>query len=274
MSVRNALAGEMRRLLASLRATAPPLDQDTADRLLAVRLDPADAPPGYAALARLLAAATAPPRPDELAGEQAAVAEFVAMTRSCPPTRLSRRAGMPGRRFSAKAIAVALAAVLTIGGVAAAATGLLPESGRRAADEVPTSTTRDSAADVQRDGAAGRDASGAAGDGRGGAAGGAATGGRQAATGPDASGAARDGLCRAWLAGQGSEGRRQDSPAFRALAKAAGGAAKVPAYCRASTAPPADGGRQRPDAPPATRPSPPGSGDGQGQGQGGPPTTG
>lgn len=173
---------------------------------------------------------------------------------------------MPGRRFSAKAIAVALAAVLTIGGVAAAATGLLPESGRRAADEVPTSTTRDSAADVQRDGAAGRDASGAAG--------GAATGGRQAATGPDASGAARDGLCRAWLAGQGSKGRRQDSPAFRALAKAAGGAAKVPAYCRASTAPPADGGRQQPDAPPATRPSPPGSGDGQGQGQGGPPTTG
>jgi len=257
----------MRRLLASLRSTAPPLDQHTADRLLAVRLDPADAPPGYAALARLLAAATAPPRPDELAGERAAVAEFVAMTRSRPPTRLSRRAGTPGRRFSAKAIAVALAAVLTIGGVAAAATGLLPESGRRAADEVPTSTTRDSAADVQRDGAAGRDASGAAGDARGGAAGG-------AATGPDASGAARDGLCWAWLAGQGSKDRRQDSPAFRALAKAAGGAAKVPAYCRASTAPPADGGRQQPDAPPATRPSPPGSGDGQGQGQGGPPTTG
>lgn len=247
MSVRNALACEMRRLLASLRSTAPPLDQDTADRLLAVRLDPADAPPGYAALARLLAAATAPPRPDELAGERAAMAEFVAMTRCCPPTRLSRRAGMPGRRFSAKAIAVALAAVLTIGGVAAAATGLLPESGRRAADEVPTSTTRDSAADVQRDGAAGRDASGAA-------------------------GAARDGLCRAWLAGQGSEGRREDTPAFRALEKLAGGRANVLAYCRASTAPPADGGRQQPDAPPATRPSPPGSGNGQGQG--GPPTTG
>jgi hypothetical protein len=273
MSVPNALAGEMRRLLASLRSTAPPLDQDTADRLLAVRLDPADAPPGYAALARLLAAATAPPRPDELAGEQAAVAEFVAMTRFCPPTRLSRRAGMPARRFSARAIAVVLAAVLTIGGVAAAATGLLPESGRRAADEVPTSTTRDSAADVQRDGAAGRDASGAAGDGRGGATGGAATGGRQAATGPDAAGAARDGLCRAWLAGQGSEGRREDSPAFRALEKMAGmGAANVRAYCRASTAPPADGGRQQPDAPPTTRPSPPGSGNGQGQG--GPPTTG
>lgn len=265
MSVPNALAGEMRRLLASLGSTAPPLDQDTADRLLAVRLDPADAPPGYAALARLLAAATAPPRPDELAGEQAAVAEFVAMTRFCPPTRLSRRAGMPARRFSARAITVVLAAVLTIGGVAAAATGLLPESGRRAADEAPTSTTRDSAADVQRDGAAGRDA---AGDGRGGA----ATGGRQAATGPDASGAARDGLCRAWLAGQGSEGRREDSPAFRALKKMAGGAANVRAYCRASTAPPADGGRQQPDAPPTTKPSPPGSGNGQGQG--GPPTTG
>jgi len=73
-----------------------------------------------------------------------------------------------------------------------------------------------------------------------------------AAKGPDASGAARDGLCRAWLAGKGDQnGERTDSPAFTALAKAAGGADKVAAYCKTSTS----------------------GGQGQGQG-GGPPTTG
>jgi hypothetical protein len=44
--------------------TAPisQLDDDTAERLLAGRLDPWDAPPPYAAVARLLRAAAAPPR--------------------------------------------------------------------------------------------------------------------------------------------------------------------------------------------------------------------
>jgi hypothetical protein len=58
-----------------------PLDDDTAERLLAARLDPADAPPGYAGVARLLRAAAAPAHPDELAGEPTALAMFRA-TRS------------------------------------------------------------------------------------------------------------------------------------------------------------------------------------------------
>jgi hypothetical protein len=266
MSDENALAGEMRRLLASLGSTPPPLDQDTADRLLAGRLDPADAPPGYAAVASLLAAATAPPGQDELAGEQATIAEFAALARSSPPSPISRRAGMPSKRFSVKAVAVAVTAVLTIGGVAAAATRLLPGSARRVTDEAPA-TTRGSALDTKGGAATGPGTSGSP------------TGGQDAAAGPDASGAARDGLCRAWLAGKGGDnGKRDDSPAFQALARAAGGAANVAAYCKASTTSQAGRGRQ-PDAPPGTMTAPPSSGatppgSGQGQGQGGPPTTG
>jgi hypothetical protein len=249
----------------------PPLDHDTVERLLADRLDPADAPPGYAAVARVLSAAAGPPRPDELAGEEAAVTAFVAIARSRPPVTRSRRVGTPGGRFSARAVAVAVVAVLALGGVAAAATGLLPERGRRVAREEPASTTNGSAPGGQR-GEAGQDGPGAARDGRAGVPGSTA-GGRQAATGPDAAGAARDGLCRAWLAGEGANGAREDSPAFQALAEAAGGAANVPAYCQASVAPPAERGQGqgRPGSPPSTKPSPPDGGNGQGQG--GPPTT-
>jgi hypothetical protein len=273
MSHENALAGEMRRLLASLGSTPPPLDQVTADQLLAGRLNPADAPPGYAAVARLLAAAAAPPGQEELAGEHRAVAEFAAVTRSTSPTLTSRRAGMPSKRFSVKAIAVAVAAVMTVGGIAAAATDRLPGSARRVADEVPA-TTHASVPATQggtatRPGAAGSTA-------------GSPTGGQKAGTGPDAAGAARDGLCRAWLAGKGGDnGERDDSTAFQALARAAGGAANIAAWCKASTASQADRGR-RPDEPPGPRTSPPssgatppGGGNGQGGGgQGGPPTTG
>jgi hypothetical protein len=53
-----------------------PLDDDTAERLLAGRLHPEDAPPGYAEVARVLRAAAAPPSPEELAGREAALAGF------------------------------------------------------------------------------------------------------------------------------------------------------------------------------------------------------
>jgi hypothetical protein len=53
-----------------------PLDDDTAERLLAGRLHPEDAPPGYAEVARVLRAAAGPPSPEELAGQEAALAGF------------------------------------------------------------------------------------------------------------------------------------------------------------------------------------------------------
>jgi len=218
------------------------VDHDTIDRLLAGRLDPADAPPGYAAVARLLAAATAPAGRDELAGERAAVAEFLAVAHASPPTPpVPRRAGMPSKHFRVKAAAAVIAAVLSLGGVAAAATGLLPAAVQRMAGNAPADSPGGAATDRQHATTGSAAATTAAGS---------TTGKDHAATGPDASGAAKDGLCRAWLAGQGDDhGKREDSTAFQALARAAGGADKVAAYCKTSTS------------------------GGQGQGQGGGPST-
>jgi hypothetical protein len=78
-----------------------PLDDDSAERLLAGRLDPLDAPGPYAAVARLLQAAAAPPTPDELAGEPAALAAF--------RSRQARPRPVPGGRSRRRLVAVALA---------------------------------------------------------------------------------------------------------------------------------------------------------------------
>jgi hypothetical protein len=88
-----------------------PLDDGTAERLLDGRLDPEDAPPAYAEVARLLRAAAGPARPEELAGEAAAVAAF-------------RRARHRPARVRARLVAVALAGTLLGGGVALAAGGV------------------------------------------------------------------------------------------------------------------------------------------------------
>jgi hypothetical protein len=260
----DALADEMRRPLASSRPTPPALDRDTADRLFAGRLGPGDAPAGCAAVARLLAAATAPPSADELAGERAAVAEFAAAAHSHPPTPAPRRAAMARRRFGVKAAVVAVAAVLTIGG-AAAATGVLPGSAHRATDPASVNTRGRSAADTGQ-GTTGPQASGPAGS--------ATTRQRGAAIGPDAGGPARHGLCRAWLAGNGGQrGKQDDSTAFQALARAAGGADEIAAYCQAGGAG-RSAGHGRQDPPPTTNPpADPPPGDGGGQGKGRPPTT-
>jgi hypothetical protein len=259
MSDDDALPFEMRQLLGS-REAPPALDDQTADRLLAGRLAPADAPPGYAAVTRLVAAAAAPATTEELAGEPAAVARFAATARSGFPTRASRtrRAGVPRRPRSVKAAVAVLAAVLSIGGVAAAA-GVFPAPARPAADHghgpdspgsgTATPSTSDAATTTATAGNRER--------------------GSGTATGPDATGPAKDGLCRAWQAGQGIEhGKREDSPAFRALAAAAGGADKIAAYCKATTSADSAGQGHGPSSPPSTGPPP-----GRGSGNGGPPPT-
>jgi hypothetical protein len=134
----------------------PSLDADTAERLLSGRLDPDDAPPAYAGVARLLQAAAAPASPDELAGQAAALALFrtarvgPAQVGDRPagpglqPGARGRPAGARGRarpagaRARGRVVAVALVGVLVVGGVvaggAAAAglwtTGDVPSSGR------------------------------------------------------------------------------------------------------------------------------------------------
>jgi hypothetical protein len=263
---------------------SPVADQDLLERLLDGRLDPASAPPGYGGLARLLAAATAPATPEELAGEQAVLAELAAVLQSNPPTLVPRRAAMPSKLFTIKAAAAALVAVLSIGGVAVAASGLLPEQASPVADQAPATTGADAAAHGLGKAAAvnqGGTVHAGSTDGQG----------RESAVGPDATAAARAGLCRAWQAGQGADhGRRMDAVAFQALVDAAGGTDKVAAYCEDVVAGSGAGANgQSPGSPPSvsappTTVSPPSSGPPADPGspastgpgghpQGGPPTT-
>jgi hypothetical protein len=205
-----ALPRDMRPLLALLGS--PVLDEDTADRLLSGRLDPADTPPAYAPVARLVKAATGPATPEELAGEAAVIAAFTAMAHADPPTPVLRRASMPSKFLSVKAAAAMLAAVLSVGGVAAAATGMLPgRAAQQATDHASSAAGGGSSAQAQGNS-------------------------QSAAKGPDATGSAKNGLCQAWQSGQGgTNGKREDSTAFQALATAAGGADKVDAYCQTAT---------------------------------------
>jgi hypothetical protein len=279
----DALGPDMHPPLGPLEPTPPADDQDLLDRLLDSRLDPASAPPGYGGLTRLLAAATAPAAPEELASEQLAMAAFAAEMRSHPPTVVPRRTAVPRKVLTMKAAAAALVAVLSLGGVAAAAGGLLPDQASPVADQAPATTGADAAAHgVGKAAAANLGAADA----------GSADGqGRDSAVGPDASAAARAGLCRAWQAGQGADhGRRMDAVAFQALAEAAGAADHIAAYCQdvaAGGSADAHGNSQAsppsvsapptsvtpPSSGPPGDPGPPASTGPGGPGQGGPPTT-
>jgi hypothetical protein len=280
----DALEGDMHRPLRFSKAALPAADQDLLERLLDSRLDPGSAPPGFSGLARLLAAATAPATPEELAGEQRAMVTFAAEMRSHPPTLAPRRTAVPSKVFTMKAAAAALVAVLSIGGVAAAASGLLPDQASPVADQAAATTAADAAAH-------GLDKAAAANLGRPTHAGSADSQGRESAVGPDATAAARAGLCRAWQAGQGGDhGHRAESVAFQALVDAAGGADKVGAYCEdVATGASAENHGKGPASPPSVSapptsvsppssgrpvdPGPPASTGPGGHGPGGPPTT-
>jgi hypothetical protein len=204
------MSREMRRLLEMLGGEDPlALDDDSADRLLDGRLDPADAPPGYVEVAAVMAAVTAPGRPNELAGASSALQAFRAAgdRRPAPP----RRARMLVKLLTVKAVAAAFTGALAVGGMAAAATGSLPEPAQRMAHRmvgaVPPAASQDRQAHEN----------GSAAD----------------AKGPDVTGPAKAGLCTAYLAGKGGDhGRRNDSVAFKALEAAAGGADKVADFCK------------------------------------------
>jgi hypothetical protein len=175
---------------------------------------------------------------------------------------------MPSKFLRVKTAAVAGLALLSIAGAAAAATGLAPAAAERAATQASPGTPDGQVGHAQGEAAtlihrpegaaaAKSSTSDKPGD---------------HATGPDASGAAQHGLCQAWLAGQGGEhGKRADSTAFQALAAAAGGADRIPAYCQADASASA-AHAQRPATPPSTRPTQ-SQGNGQEQGQHGAPMT-
>jgi hypothetical protein len=170
------------------------VERDDAEWLLAGTPGPAGG-----AVVDLLAAATAPARPHELAGEEAAVAAF----RRPGPSPVRK----PGRRaVLAKLLTVKVAAAFTIsaaGGVAlAAAAGTLPElpgtsgiSARPVPAAPPPAQPR--------------------------------TGRPDALPAPPASPSLAD-LCREWA---GDKHRKLDGATYAPLVTAAGGREKVHAYC-------------------------------------------
>jgi hypothetical protein len=199
---------------------------------------------------------------------------------------------VPRKVLTIKAAAAALVAVLSIGGVAAAASRLLPDQASPVADQAPATTgaaaTATTGADAAAHGLGKAAAANLGGSANGSVKAGSAAGeGWASAVGPDATAAARAGLCRAWQAGQGADHRhRAESVAFQALVDAAGGADKVAAYCQ-DVVPGAHGTSQAsppsvsapstsvspPTSGPPADPGPPASTGPGGHRQGGPPTT-
>jgi hypothetical protein len=270
MGADDASSADMRRSPANPDADPLAVDDETVERLLTGELSPAQAPPGYAEVAALLAATAAPPTPDELAGQAAALAELRTMTRSRGAVVGFRRAARPPRRRRVGLLAAALVGALAMGGAAAAATGNLPAPVRQvtrsilgsvdgaepAAPTQPCSATAAgptpaSAGEVP--GSTGPGSTAAAGSGPG------------STTAGTSAGLNNERLCKAYLAGQGAEqGSKLDAAAFQALAQLAGGRDKIDSYCEKVVPGPA-----KPKEEEKTPPSDPG----QGQGQGGPPVT-
>ncbi|WP_131745592.1 hypothetical protein, partial [Frankia sp. Cppng1_Ct_nod] len=177
-----------------------------AERML--RGGPVDAKAGPDPLADLLAAAAAPARAGELAGEEAAMAAF--REARLVPVAQTRRDSMIkiglAKLVTVKVAAVAVAAT-TVGGVAvAASTGVLPSPG--ASDSSVQLTTSASAHATA-----------------------------PSVHSPNARAsvsASLVGLCHAYTAGAGDNpGKALDAPSFTVLITAAGGKDKVTAYCTA-----------------------------------------
>lgn len=213
------------------------LSQDAAERLLGGDLTPP--PQGAETLAALLAAAAAPARPDELAGEAAAMAAF----RAHAPTvrRWSLRSALTIK------VAAVVAATVAAGGVAlASGTGLLPNP-FQPSPGTSQSPTGPSSPDDRSPGTA-------------------VTPSIDGHTNPTA---ALRGLCHSYQAKSSAErGKALQTPAFEALTHAAGAPEHVDGYCAQLLANPApdkskDGGPNRtPPAPqtPSAQPPPPAAG--------------
>jgi hypothetical protein len=113
-----------------------PLDGETADRLLAGRIAPEDAPPGYGPVVRLLDAASADAGADELEHESEMVAAFALVARSSAPAgSVPRRLTMPFTLSRVRlAAAGVMAALVTSAGLASA--GSLPGAAQDVASEM------------------------------------------------------------------------------------------------------------------------------------------
>jgi hypothetical protein len=217
------------------------IDAATAERLLAGDVV------GPRRLMRLLSQATAPARPHELRGEDAAMAAFRDGRRVTAPAAGRRlRAGAWARLVTVKAGAIALA--LTATGVAlATGTGIIPSHlpGMAPAESSPSASANRAFPSTPHPGESRGDAS-------------------QVGQTPPPS-QSLDGLCRAYLAQVGTNRAKVlEDPMFGALVRAAGDTDKVPAFCEVLThgaSPGASTGAGKsgdhPTGPPTSRPVPP-----------------
>jgi hypothetical protein len=111
-----------------------PLDANTADRLLAGSVAPADAPPGYAGVANFLAAVADSSRAESLPGESGAVVLLAAVMRSSQTEIISR----PSRRsnLSRLKLATAFVTVALAGTTGLAFAGSLPGAAQSIASDM------------------------------------------------------------------------------------------------------------------------------------------
>ncbi|HWM97690.1 MAG TPA: hypothetical protein VNO54_11580 [Streptosporangiaceae bacterium] len=237
----------------SPRADVPELPDGALDALLTGDLVTDEACAGLQPAASLLAALNAAPQDGELAGHARVLAEF--RHRGGRPVHARRSARRRPRLLTAlltarAAAAAAAAAAAVLGGVAAAAyTSTLPAPAQQFAHSVigapsPQPTHRPGTPQ--------------------------ATPARPDAAGPDAAGPAGSGLCTAYAHAKAHGAASQKAMAFRNLAAAAGGAAKIAAYCtavprpgssqpsRSASAPayPAGQPASHPTGKPSSRPTP------------------
>jgi hypothetical protein len=127
-----ALPGEMSR---RLDFDPLPLDPQTAERILAGSVSPADVPPGYADVARVMRAVAGPPAPAELAGEVEAVALLAAEFGAHSTNPTPRRSSVPSRSLSLRfAVATVAGALSLTTGLAAA--DVLPDAAQDVASTV------------------------------------------------------------------------------------------------------------------------------------------
>jgi hypothetical protein len=266
MDADDASFADMRWPLTDPDADPLALDEETVEQLLTGALPPSQVPPGYAQVAALLAATTAEPTPEELAGRSEVLAELRAVTRPRRAGAHTRRVARPPRRRWAGLAAVALVGALVTGGVAVAAGRNLPAPVHNVARSILGAADGDlgqaTPSQVTPAGSSPASAGVTAGP-----KGPAATGSTAAGSGPKLAGPVarpeKEGLCKAYLASQDKrQGKQMDVVAFERLAEAAGGESRIPAYCNGTQ--PADPKSED------EKQQPPG---GQEQGQGGPPTS-
>jgi hypothetical protein len=231
----------------SARGGVPPLGDPALDALLTGNVLPEDAPEELRPVAESLAALNAAPHSSELAGEAKARALFrAAAAQPAEPAHSHRRKRRPLPSLRSVRLAAAIAAGLVVlGGTALGAyAGILPVPVQRSAHQTggasPAPHSAPPAPAVPQ-----------------------ATGTAhlpKAKAGRRVNAKGARGLCNAY-AHQKAHGK-QNSAVFRKLAAAAGGAAKIPAFC-ASVRQPGASVPTQPSPQPATSAGPPSSRPGQ-----------